>query len=223
MEELGTGLLQLDIMCRGRVGVRTALREAGEPHDDIAVDEMWIDLFKDPPEVSVGANHHVEHLSQLLPRLSTSLLDRWWLLTNYSRKALATSDHPVFVVPNAEDAALGLGTGFENAAEIHLPLTRRRSLTMVRRETLPPDIASLGRDLCIQGVSQTALRSNHYTVQGARRMIFHHPEDSPTDGFELPQPRLNELSGSGDPWRFMSEGELNVLIEAGAKPPRSDT
>ena len=75
----------------------------------------------------------MQHLADLLPRGTQSLLDRSWLLTVYERKALATSDHPVYVVPNEELTRMGMGTGIENATVIHAPLTRRHSLAMYNR------------------------------------------------------------------------------------------
>lgn len=63
----------------------------------------------------------------------------------FERKALATSDHPVYLVPNEELTRMGMGTGIENATAIHVPLTRRHSLAMYLPSAVPPQLAALGR------------------------------------------------------------------------------
>jgi hypothetical protein len=56
MSNLGTDLLQLQIMLGGRVGIREALRERGEPCDDKSVNREWISLFENPFIVEPHAN-----------------------------------------------------------------------------------------------------------------------------------------------------------------------
>lgn len=219
MNQLGTDLFQLQIMIGGRRRLREALRQAGEPHDAETVTREWISLFENPYEMEVHANHHLHHIAQLLPRVTSSLLDRWWILTVFERKSLATSDHPVHVVPNPDLTALGTGTGIENADAIHVPLTRRLSLSMHLRATLPAGLSHVNNDISSQGVAATALYSNSCTVNNARRMLFHHPEDFPLRGLELPDARTREVAASGDPWRFMPDEDRQVLLDAGSIHP----
>jgi hypothetical protein len=143
MSELGTDLLNLDVLSGGRARLRDVLREEGLPHDDESVDREWIDLVTNPFRVEAHPNHHLNHIAQMLPRIAGTLLDRWWVLTSFQRRALATSDHPVCVVPNKRNTMLGLGTGIENADEIVVPITRRHSLTMALRASLPHPTPSL--------------------------------------------------------------------------------
>lgn len=124
MNQLGSDLLKVQLMLGGRNGLRQALRQAGEPHDEETVNREWVSLFENPYEVEVHANHRLHHIAELLPRVTSSLLGRWWILIVFERKGLATSDHPVYVLPNPDLTALGMGTGIENAAAIHVPLTR---------------------------------------------------------------------------------------------------
>ncbi|PXY33456.1 hypothetical protein BAY59_10225 [Prauserella coralliicola] len=219
MNQLGTDLLQLQLMLGGRKGLRQARRQAGEPHDEDTVTREWISLFDNPYEAEVHANHHLHHIAQLLPRVTSSLLSRWWILTVFERKSLATSDHPVHVLPNPDQTALGRGTGIENAAAIHLPLTRRLSLSMHLRGTLPAEAAHVSKDIRQRGVAATALYSNSCTVNSARRTLFHHPEDLPLRGLDLPKPRTREIALSGKPWRFMMDEDRQVLLDAGIHPP----
>lgn len=221
MSQLGTDMLQLQVMVGGRRRLREVLRDLGEPHDDESVTQEWISLFEDPLEVEVHANHHLQYLTEALPRITRSLLDRWWLLTTFERKGLATSDHPVYVLPNPDLRAIGMGTGIENADAIHVPLTRRHSLSLHLRATLPNELAGVRQDRRISGVAATALYSNSCTVNSARRMLFHHPEDAPLQGLDLPDPRTREIEASGDPWCFMPDEDRQVLLDAGLQPPGS--
>lgn len=218
MSNLGTDLLQLEIVVGGRARLRETLRELGEPYDDDWVTREWISLFEDPLIVEVNANHHLSHIVEVLPRVTESLLDRWWVLTSFQRKALATCDHPVYVVPNPTLVAVGMGTGIENADTIHVPLTRRRSLAMALRTTLPPELATQTVDRQQQGVVATALYGNSCTVNSARRALFHHPDDDPLKGLELHATRTRELGSVGDPWRFMPDEDRQVLLDAGLRP-----
>jgi hypothetical protein len=141
---------------------------------------------------------------------------RVWLLTTYQRKSLATSDQPVFVVPNRSLSALGMGTGIENAATIHVPLTRRHSLSMHLPGTIPAQLAVLGRDFEYPGVAATALYCNSCTVHSAWRALFHHPNDDPLIGQELGAPREREAAaGQDDLWKFLLPEDRQVLIDAG--------
>jgi hypothetical protein len=222
MGETGTGMFQLQMAVGGREGLRKVLQDIGEPHDDASVDREWIEMFADPIELEAHANHHIHHVANMLPRVTESLLDRWWLLTTFERKSLATSDHPVYVVPNSDLTALGMGTGIENADVIHVPLTRRHSLAMYLRQSLPRELAGTREDGAFPGVAATALYSNSCTVNSARKMLFHHPQDRPLQGLDLPAPRTRELQMSGDPWDFMSDVDRQVLLDAGVEPRGGD-
>ncbi|SOD72557.1 uncharacterized protein DUF4238 [Jatrophihabitans sp. GAS493] len=224
MNEIGTDLLNLNIIVGGTARLRETLRDMGEPHDDESVAREWISLFEEPLAVEVNANHHLTQMVEMLPRVTESLLDRWWVLTTFERKGLATCDHPVHVVPNQRDLALGIGTGIETADQIHVPLTRRLSLGMAWRDALPAELAGQTDDIRQPGVAKVALFSNSCTVNNARSVIFHHPDDDPLKGLELHAPRTREVGDvDGDPWRFMPPADRQILIDAGLIPPQVGT
>lgn len=218
MSELASHALLLDVILGGRTRLREALIAAGEPSDDDTVNREWVGLFRDPFRAEASANHHMQHLADLLPRVTQSLLDRSWLLTVFERKALATSDHPVHVVPNEELTRMGMGTGIENATVIHVPLTRRHSLAMYLPSAVPPQLAALGRDIRWPGVTATVLYSNSCAVNSARRFLFHHPDDAPLAGFDLPQPREREVAVHAQLWGWIAEDDRQVLLNAGFGP-----
>lgn len=65
---------------------------------------------------------------------------------------------------------------------------------MYQSSAVPPQLAALGRDIRWPGVTATALYSNSCTVNSARRFLFHHPDDAPLAGFDLPQSREREVA-----------------------------
>jgi hypothetical protein len=216
MSELGTNMLNLEILSGGRARLREVLREEGLPDDDAAVDREWIDLVADPLRVEAHPNHHLGYIAQMLPRVTAILLDRWWVLTSFQRRAIVTSDHPACVVPNERNTVLGLGTGIENADEIVVPVSRRHSLTMALRASLPQPTPAT--DVHHAGVTAYAQYSNSCSVNNARRMVFHHPQDDPLHGLTLPPSRTSEV-GKVDLWRFIPDADRQVLIDSGLRPP----
>lgn len=217
MSEIASHALLLEVILGGRERLRRALTEAGQTADDATVDREWVDLFKDPPRARVHANHHMQQLGQMLPRVTQSLLDRCWLLTVFQRKALATSDHPVYVVPNHDMTVVGMGTGIATATVIHAPLTRRHSLAMYDPSAVPPALADLG-DSSFPGVAATALYSNSCTVNSARRFLFHHPDDTPLTGIDLHGPREREVAVHAQLWGWLREDDRQVLVDVGFGP-----
>jgi len=220
MNEIANFGLQLDIAVGGRARLREALRDAGEAHDDETVDREWIEWFRDPLRVGINSNHHVLHLASALPEVTEMLLGRWWLQSVFQVKALATSDHPVFVVPNPRHTEVGLGTGIANADQIAVPLTRRRSLVLADHRRLPGAGSEPGPDAVVPGVAKVALFANDCAVRSARRFLFHHPLDDPLEPLEpLPEPRTTEVAVNRNVWGFLSPDDRKFLLDAGLVPP----
>jgi hypothetical protein len=218
MSELATHAFLIEACVGGRMRLREALAAEGKPVDDDTVNAEWVNFFTNPYRARVHANHHMHQLAQTLPHVTESLLDRSWLLTVFERRALATSDHPVQVVENADLRRMGMGTGIDNAEVIHAPLTRRHSLAMYQPTAIPPQLAALRQDSTLQGVTATALYSNSCAVNSARRFLFHHPDDAPLAGFDLPKPREREMQVNAQLWGWIAEDDRRVLLEAGFGP-----
>ena len=83
MSELASHALLLEVILGGRARLRAALIAAGEPIDDHTVNQEWVGLFENPLRAEARAEHHMQHLADLLPRVTQSLFDRSWLLTVY--------------------------------------------------------------------------------------------------------------------------------------------
>lgn len=216
-EVFANGVTQA-VVLGGRELVRSALARAGKPTGDETVNQAWIEIFAKPNGFDVSSDEHVDMIGQLLPDAMDHLLGRIWYLTVHTDEALATCDHPVYVVPNPALAEVGLGTGIYTANQMHLPLTRRHSLSMMLPASLPPQLAALG-DLSDTGDADTALYTNSCMTSSARRVLFHHPDDTPLDGFELRPVRQHETKPAADPWSGMQPEDRQVLLDAGLTPP----
>jgi hypothetical protein len=142
--------------------------------------KMPAELIKD----LTGPRLHLKLINDLLPPVTRMLCERNWILTYYQRRSLATSDTPVVLRPAAGHPP-GTGIGIGNAGEIHVPLDRRVALSM--------GDGSTGDAQCA-GVTKTAVYLNDAMAKNARKYLFHHPEDDPFTGLELPGPRTRELA-----------------------------
>jgi hypothetical protein len=131
-----------------------------------------------------GAQLQLSIIQRNLPEIASMLCERDWVLTFYRRKRLATSDTPIALTP-AEDHPGLMGLGIANAGEIHVPLDRRVGLSLGNRGT---------GDGRVYGSAKTALYLNHAMAMNARTYLFHHPEDDPLQGLQLPAPRTRELA-----------------------------
>jgi Protein of unknown function (DUF4238) len=140
-----------------------------------------------------GAGLQLKLIQSQLPVVAKMLYDRDWILTYYRRKRLATSDAPVVLLPPVDHPEI-LGVGIANAGEIYVPLDRCVGLSM----------GSQGAgDIRVSGVVKTALYCNDAMARNARKYLFHHPEDDPLHGLELPEPRERELAGHGEAGRLV--------------------
>jgi hypothetical protein len=131
-----------------------------------------------------GAELQLRMIQRHLPEVSAMLCDHDWILTFYQRKRLATSDTPI-TLTLAEGHPDFMGVGIANAGEIHVPLDRRVGLSLGKNAT---------GDARLNGSVKTALYLNDAMAKNARRYIFHHPEDDPLRGLQLPPPRARELA-----------------------------
>jgi hypothetical protein len=87
---------------------------------------------------------------------------------------------------------------------------------MALRASLPQPTPAT--DVPHAGVTAYARYSNSCSVNNARRMVFHHPQDDPLHGLALPQSRTSEV-GKVDLWRFIPDADRQVLIDSGLRPP----
>ena len=72
MNEMASHALLLEVILGGRTRLREVLSAAGEPVGEEAVNRKWIGFFKNPIRAEVRANHHMQHLANMLPRVTIS-------------------------------------------------------------------------------------------------------------------------------------------------------
>lgn len=107
---------------------------------------------------------------------------------------LITTDTPVVLMKGPEgDPGLPIGTA--TAGGVLVPLDRRMALIMGEPHA---------EDLRLSGSTSIARALNQRLVWDARRAAFHHPDDNPLEGLELPQPRDREVT-STDPRTFLTD------------------
>jgi hypothetical protein len=86
-----------------------------------------------------------------------------------------------------------LGVGIGNAAAILMPIDRRAAIIM----------ASPGHDdFVVRTRTKLAMELNQRFACNARRELFHHPDDTPLQGVELPPVRDREMQVSQPPQRY---------------------
>lgn len=146
--------------------------------------QLTVRISSEGMDSIAGLELQLAIIQRNLHEIAAMLCERDWILSFYQRKRLATSDTPIALTP-AEDHPEFLGIGIANAGEIDVPLDRCVGLSIGNAGT---------GDQRLNGSAKTALHLNHAMVRNARKYIFHHPEDEPLRGLQLPKPRTNELA-----------------------------
>lgn len=188
-------LLKADVLGRGPRGIREALEhQTGGPVSDEEVAETWdamsdIDAYR----LEARAEHQLQTMADTWEPCARSFMGRPWTVLRFQRRRLGTSDAPVVMVPYL-DQPLGPVAGFMNAHNVLLPLARDALLVMgeltpghdVRRVPIPVR----------QGTTKWERTVNRLVAGMARSAVFHHPDDTPFTGIELPAPRDREMDGA---------------------------
>lgn len=136
--------------------------------------------------LDVPLMHGASMVGEALPKGAATLCNRAWAIFDFKLKTLATSDVPVAVLPG-ENVTPRTAAGLTSPGGLYLPLARRTALFIG-----PPGTSPQG-DRILPGNALLARLFNTATVQWARDCIFHHPEDDPLRGIELPRPRRGEV------------------------------
>lgn len=111
-------------------------------------------------------------IEDVLPRI----LARRWQLLQFDKPGLLLSDHPCAMWGRPDRDLEVQPLGVATADALWMPLDRRHALSLTR--TGPEGI---------RRATATRMRQiNTVVAGGAHRWIFHHPEDSPLAGLDLP-------------------------------------
>ncbi|WP_256104645.1 DUF4238 domain-containing protein [Streptomyces sp. ODS05-4] len=178
--------IRLIVGVSGKEALRSHIQKA-ECRDvsDEELDIEWRDLTKPGgPDMASDANDHIQLLGDLLPGTSAYINDCQWTLFKFMRRSIITSDHPVSLVV-APDYPAWRGVGIFTADLFLVPLNRRHAL-IIRPKNLRENVQI--PDFTVEGTTAIARSINQETALGARKCIYHHPEEFPLEGIRLPHP-----------------------------------
>jgi len=197
-------------MSKLEVGVSTTgqMREnlgLGEDVPDQKIEEIRARMLATADTFKVDNIHHLRAIAEMLPGMTNLVRYRPWALIRFKKRALGTSDTPVGLVPHPDVPHIGTTLG--GASKILVPLGRRVGLCLGGLG----GYGAFGKcpEGVLTGTTSQARLFNEVTVRNARRVLYHHPEDSPFAGMSLPEPRLSEVN--------IPHGQINGLIEGWAK------
>ncbi|MEU2873893.1 DUF4238 domain-containing protein [Streptomyces olivoreticuli] len=165
-----------------------------ESVSDEQVEALWGDLMGfDGYYAEMSVNDHVVSMGRSMKTAYEVFMARSWGLIKFERRTLLIPDHPVTLVPE-EGAPSFRGVGIGNAAAILMPIDRRAAIIM----------ASPGSDdFVARSHTRLAKELNQRFAYNARRELFHHPDDNPLGGIELPPVRDRETTISQPPESFL--------------------
>lgn len=136
--------------------------------------------------LDVPLAHAASMIGDALPEGTGELCDRSWTVIDFQRKRLATSDVPVVPLPD-ENTTEQTAAGLRSPGGLYFPLSRQTALLIGPPGTSPED------DQILFGNARTARMFTAATLAWARDCLFHHPDDDPLRGLDLPQPRRGEI------------------------------
>lgn len=202
----------------GKAGIRRRLEEnAKEPVSEEQVEALWQELTDfDGYYTEVSVNEHLATMARAMKTAYEVFMARSWGLIHFERRALLVPDHPVTLMRD-DDMPSFRGVGIGNAAAILVPIDRRAAIMMV---------ASGHDDFIVRPHTKLATELNQRFAYNARRELFHHPDDNPLEGVELPPVRDHEIVISQPPGRFLmpdgpSETFKRVMSDMPEPPPEA--
>jgi hypothetical protein len=183
--EIADAGFKMLIAAGGKDQIRQSIEYAdGRPATNEDVDQAWDRLTAFDNYVITPENGlHLKALGNLLEPTTGQFFDSSWQLIRFTRKALVTTDAPVVLLPRPASTP-SRRVGLAKAGGVVVPLDRRVGLLMT---------LTGGPDEVLPGTTAWAKQLNQWLAYAARRAIYHHPDDNPLDGIELPEPRGREL------------------------------
>lgn len=181
-------LTKIMIAAGGKPEMRRLLEaESGEAVTDEEVEAIWTEMTDfSSYEAELSVNDHMLMMGRSMETAYDAMMYRSWGLWRFERKTLLLSDHPVTLMQDPSQPEWR-GVGLANAAAILVPIDRRAAIVMQ-----PPGIP----DHELQTSAKVARELNHRFAWNSRIELFHHPDDNPLAGIELPPVRSNEVEFS---------------------------
>lgn len=219
MQHMQAQIARLEVGAVGKAGVKGwARRKLGLDLDDAAAEKVWEQATRaEGPPIRVSALAHIRQMGEMVNELVPYIAGRPWMLVEFDKRSLFTSDTPVALVPHPEtdadddeDYYAPRGVGFMTAWGITYPLTRKLGLIMSDPMVLPDHVgiervARGELDYRQPGNTQMERFINLSTMMSASLSLFHHPDDSRFVPDELPDPDPVTLRMDGGPREFSGE------------------
>lgn len=204
---MASEMIRLLVGISGKEALRKRI-ERGEDRQvgDEELDREWDDLTKEGgPDLRPNVEQHIDTIMSLVPGTAAYFHDSHWTLVRFKHRPLATSDSPVTL--HAEhDHPEYMGVGIFNAGLFAVPLSRRTVMTIQPRYRLEAYAWEdrLGipveqvPDFEVPGTTKQSWSFNQAAVLGARRYVYHHPDETPlADPVMIPDgPRSDEMLAS---------------------------
>ncbi|MBY8866639.1 DUF4238 domain-containing protein [Streptomyces sennicomposti] len=193
--EIADQLLKMAIAIGGKPEARRRMEAQSDgPVSDEEVDAAWAELSDfSSYYVELPVNDHLITMGQAMATAYKMVMARSWKLCRFERKTLLLPDHPVTLLRDEEEPEWR-GVGLANAAAIMVPIDRRAAIIMT---------ASGGRDGMFPASTAVAKELNRRFAWNSRIELFHHPDDNPLAGIELPPVRSVEAEFSQTAGNFL--------------------
>ena len=217
MESVMAQLARLEIGANGRAGGKGWFkRNIGVELTDEQASAAWGEAIQPSgPPLSVPAAMHVKQIVDLSDELLPAILGRPWLLVEFDRRSLITSDSPVGLVRDPKDTHPFLGVGFHNAQAVTFPLTRKLGILMLDpiaiSEQMSIDKVAAGlADFRQPGSTALEKEINRHTAASASEWLFHHPDDDRFLPREMPKSRPVKMHIAGGPPEFSGKPLFDI-------------
>lgn len=181
-------LTKIMVVAGGKAEMRRLLEaQSGESATDEEVDEMWQEMTDfSGYEAELSVNEHMRMMGRSMVTAYGAMMSRSWGLCRFERETLLLPDHPVTLMQDPRQPEWR-GVGLANAGAILVPIDRRAAIIME-----PPGVP----DHEFPASAEVARELNRRFALNSRIELFHHPDDNPLAGIELPPVRSIEAEFS---------------------------
>ncbi|MEV8017762.1 DUF4238 domain-containing protein [Streptomyces sp. NPDC086554] len=213
--EIADHINKVLIAVGGKPEIRRRLDESSTgPVSNEKVEALWRELTDfDGYYAEKSVNDHILSMAQSMKTAYEVFMARAWGLIQFEHRPLLIPDHPVTLV-RGEDVPSFLGVGVGNAAAVLIPIDRR---TVIMMAPPGPD------DFFVRPHTKLAKELNQRFAYNARRELYHHPDDNPLQGIELPPPRDREMMFSQPPEHYLlPDGPSDAFKAAPPADPPPD-
>jgi hypothetical protein len=185
-------MIRMVVGVSGKEALRQHIERAeGVPLSDEDLDAEWDDLTQPSgPTLEPDPSFHMQLLDSEWPGTTRVLMHAQWSLVRFERRALATSDHPVSLYAHRDHPPF-FGVGIVTSAGMVAPLSHRVGLVTSH------ELAGQ-QDLVLPASTVMAKSFNGQVVGNSRRFVYHHPDDAPLAGLDLPPRREAEYEPTPD-------------------------